>query len=363
MRGIAALIVALYHLGIGVEYVSPIRNGYLFVDLFFVLSGFIMCAAYGSRLRSGEDVRVFMIRRIGRLVPLLIFSTLAFVLAANLIVLLKRMATEFGYASLLRNPNALEWLIPNAAEIISTVTLTFSMGVFDDLILNTPSWSISVEFYAYVLFALLCLWLTGSRRLLAFSTAGVIGLVVTVWASVSVHDCLRLEGCMSLTYDFGFARAVYSFFLGTLAYYASRKMRTGYVSMQLAALAMLTLVFGIVDSSPGIAFILPLVFALLVLSVCTDAGPIARFLKPRPFQLLGLWSYSIYLMHMPLLLFFESLSTRLNGSGASAITLVTYVTMLLVISAWTYRHIEDPLRGWFNKLASRQIPRASRAHL
>src|SRR3954471_3680449 len=91
-RGIAAVIAALYHLHIGAHGISAIRNGYLFVDLFFVLSGFVIFAAYGSRMRNAQDLRSFLIRRIGRLLPLLLFSALAFVLTVNAIALAKTLA-------------------------------------------------------------------------------------------------------------------------------------------------------------------------------------------------------------------------------------------------------------------------------
>jgi peptidoglycan/LPS O-acetylase OafA/YrhL len=362
LRGIAALIVALYHLGIGAEHFALIRNGYLLVDLFFVLSGFIMCAAYGSRLATAEDLRVFLIRRFGRLFPLLVFSTLAFVVATNAIVLAKRVLLEHGYASLLSNPEALEWAIPSIAEVASTLTLTHSLGVFDRLILNTPSWSISVEFYAYVLFAALCLGLTGRTRLIVFGSAAVLGLVVTVWASLTVHDCVQQKGCMSLTYDFGFARAVYSFFLGALTWHASRRWKGGSAVMQAFALGMLALVFTLADAQPILAFVLPVVFALLVFSVCADAGPLSQLLKPRAFQLLGLWSYSIYLMHMPLLLFFENIARRVEGAAAGTALMIAFVAALLAVSAWTYRYVEDPLRAWFNRLAVRTPVPAGRAN-
>lgn len=360
LRGIAALIVALYHLGIGVQYFTVIRNGYLFVDLFFVLSGFIMCAAYGPRLANPCELRVFLIRRIGRLLPLLIFSTLVFVLFANALVLAKRILLEHGYGGLLSNPHALEWLVPTAAEIVATLTFTHSLGVFDDLILNTPSWSISVEFYAYVLFAALCLALAARMRLWAFAAASIAGLIVTVWASIVVHGCLQKQGCMSVTYDFGFARAVYSFFLGALAWHASRRMQGGHAWMQAGALLLLTLVFLLVDAEPALAFMLPAVFALLILSVCADSGPLARLLHPSPFQLLGLWSYSIYLMHMPLLLLFENIARRIEGAIAGGLLMLAFIAVLLAVSAWTYRYVEDPLRTWFNRLAVRpRLPAGS----
>jgi len=352
LRGIAALIVALYHLGIGAQQFSVIRNGYLFVDLFFVLSGFIMCAAYGRRLAGAEDLRMFLMRRIGRLFPLLVFSTLVFVLGWNMIVLAKRISLEHGYGAWLNNPGALEWLVPSTTEVLSTLTLTHGLGVFDHLILNTPSWSISVEFYAYILFAALCLGLAGRARLTAFALASLLGFVLSLWASTTVHDCLNRGGCLSLTYDFGFPRAVFSFFLGALAFHAGRHIRSGHAFLQVLALGLLAASLALVDAHRGLAFCLPFVYALLILSVGADTGPLAHVLKASGLQRLGLWSYSIYLMHMPLLLFFGNFASRAQGALQSSLVLLAFVAVLLAVSAFTYRYVEDPMRAWFNRLAA-----------
>lgn len=357
VRGIAALIVALYHLGIGTAHFSMLRNGYLFVDIFFVLSGFVMCAAYAATLNTSEHLRAFLIRRIGRLLPLLVFSTLFFVLVDNAIVLAKRIAMESGYANVLHSPNALDFRIPAVTEVLATVTFTHGMGVFDRLILNTPSWSISVEFFTYLLFAALCLLAADRTRIVVFALCSLFGGVVTVWASVEVHDCLVQKGCLSLTYDFGFPRAVLSFFLGALVYIASRRMRHRFDALQFVSAAALALVFAVVDALPFASFFLPPIFALLILSICSDNGPLARMLAPRPLQVLGQRSYSIYLMHMPLVLLFENFARRIEGNAASIALLVAYVVTLVIVSGWTYRFIEDPLRHWFNTLAFR--PRAT----
>ncbi|WP_019140841.1 acyltransferase family protein [Noviherbaspirillum massiliense] len=351
-RGIAALIVALFHLAVGAEHISLIRNGYLFVDLFFVLSGFVMCAAYGSTMKSTHDFRVFLIRRIGRLYPLLIFSTLVFVLAENVIVLLKQLAYAHGYASVLNNPAAREFAIPTATEILGTITLVHGMGVFDRLILNTPSWSISTEFYTYFLFAGLCLMLNGKARIVAFAVFSLIGFGISVWASTTIHACLQQKGCLSLTSDFGFLRCIYSFFLGAIVYQIAQRNRFNSSMLQIAGCLALFALLSLVDPFPWLAFVFPLCFALLILSVCTDQGWLAAILKRKPFQILGERSYSIYLLHMPLVLFFENIAKRVHDFLPSAAVLVAYVAVLVVISGWTFKFIEDPLRARFNRLAS-----------
>lgn len=366
MRGLAALIVALYHLGIGVEFVPFIRNGYLFVDLFFVLSGFIMCAAYADHLSKLDDLRIFLVRRIGRLLPLLVFSTVAYLAIANAIVLAKRVLLARGDSELIQNPDALAWIVPQFSEIITTLTFTHSLGVFDRLILNTPSWSISVEFYAYVLFAVLCLFLSAGARLYAFAIAAIIAFAITIWASVTVHDCLVRQGCMSLTYDFGFARAVCSFFIGALTWYASRHSSLSRIDArwwQRITLVMLAFVFYFVDRSPLLAFTLPFLFAILILACCEDRGPMAVAMRPKPLQYLGLWSYSIYLMHMPLLLVFGNLADRSQSVWGSFAIALSFVALLLAISALTYRYIEEPARAWFNRISGRRVVYRKTSHV
>ncbi|HZW23103.1 acyltransferase [Noviherbaspirillum sp.] len=354
VRGLAALLVALYHLKIGSEYFSLIRNGYLFVDLFFVLSGFVICAAYGDAMRSGADLRQFIWRRIGRLFPLLVFSTVVFVLGSNAIVLAKKLAVSAGHAGLLNNPGALEYLVPTAGEILATLTFTHSLGLFDELILNTPSWSISVEFYTYLLFALVCLLLTGAGRIVLLAVLSLAGLIISAWASVNIHDCIAAKGCLSLTYDFGLARSIHSFCLGALAFYSSRILKMNIPAIQITVMFALFLLLTLVDYVSIAAFAFPVAFAALVLSLSKDSGPLADALKPGLFQVLGQRSYSIYLMHMPLLLIFENLTKRVSGLVSSITVLVAYVLVLYVISGWTYRFVEAPMRDWFNRLVVRK---------
>lgn len=346
------MIVALSHLKIGEESFSVIRNGYLFVDLFFVLSGFVICAAYSASMRNIQDFRSFIIRRIGRLLPLLVFTSLIFVASMNMVVLGKKLAVATGHADLLRNPDAFTYFVPGIREIVATLTLTHALGFFDHLILNGPAWSISVEFYTYFLFAAICMVVTGRMRKAVFALLSIAGLAVLVWASISVHHCIEEGKCMALTYDFGYLRCVHSFFLGALAWYASRVVQLNIASVQFGAAAALGLMFAIVDDRPAAAFAFPAVFAVLILSLCNDLGPLAKLLRTRIFQRLGQRSYSIYLMHESLVLGFENFVRHAHSRLAQAAILLAYVCTIYVVSGWTYRYIETPFREWCNRLAA-----------
>ncbi len=352
-RGLAALIVALYHLKIGAQQWAMIRHGYLFVDLFFVLSGFVICAAYSNRLASAQDFRSFFIRRFGRLWPLLMFSTLVFILLQNGIVAAKQVAVASGHTALLGSPDALRFLPPDPWQLLAVATFTHALNLFDDLILNTPSWSISTEFVTYMLFALVCLSLRGRARLLTYALLALGSLGVSVWASVTLHQCLLEGGCLSLTWDYGVPRSAFSFFMGALCWHWSRGRVIDSNTWSLVGMLLLAILLALLDAHPALAFGFPFVFAILILSCCQDQGWLAALLKARPLQVLGERSYSIYLMHMPLLLFFENLVRRTDSSIARLAILAAFVAVLVLVSGWTYRFVEHPFRERFNRLAKK----------
>lgn len=350
-RGIAALFVALFHLGLGASFISPIRNGYLFVDLFFVLSGFLIFTAYSRKLESSQALRPFLIRRFGRLFPLLVFATVAYVTLQNLIIFAKNQAIELGYASLFRQPGVQDYNLPSAAEIFSTLTLTHSLGLFDKLVLNYASWSISTEFYTYVLFAALCFLLTGKARLGSFLLVCLSGCLLTAWASIKAHHCLEKGGCLDVSYDFGFARCISSFFLGALTCHFGRSVQFNANGLQLASGLMLALLFFLVDAYPWLAFGFPAICGIVVLSLSRDTGLLSALFKSRPFQMLGERSYSIYMMHPVVLLPLVSYRESIHGFLMVSSVMLGYVAVLVVVSGWTYRFIENPFRLLFNRMA------------
>jgi peptidoglycan/LPS O-acetylase OafA/YrhL len=124
----------------------------------------------------------------------------------------------------------------------------------------------------------------------------------------------------------------------------------------------LCILFAFADTLPEIAFAFPIAFAFLVLAISADTGPLPRALKLKLFQTLGQRSYSIYLMHMPLLLIFENLSKRAHGVMPLTAALLAYVVVLYVVSGWTYQWVENPFRIWFNRMATDSAQPAITAH-
>lgn len=358
-RGLAALFVAWYHVNIGSSHLAVVRGAYLFVDFFFVLSGFVIASAYTDRLGTPPQIKSFFIRRFGRLFPLLVFSTLCFLLAANALRLAKHAALALGYGGALAHPGELSFIMPGLPEALATMTMTQGLGFFDRLALSPVSWSISTEFHTYLLFALLCFLLRGRARIAAFALLAVGALALAIRASVVVHDCLNVGNCYDLTYDWGMARCVASVLIGALLFHGHRYVRVNADRWQAIALAVLAGFFYLAGRTPAVALASPLVFALAVFVLASDTGFAARMLQRPFFQMLGQRSYSVYMMH-PALLFFFTLATKPgHGPLASIAVLLVYFVVLIVVSGWTYRWVEDPLRNYFNRLAARSDARVA----
>jgi peptidoglycan/LPS O-acetylase OafA/YrhL len=354
-RGLAAMLVALFHLGLGEPAVLSIRAGYLFVDLFFVLSGFLICASYAGKLDRPSALPTFLVRRTGRLLPLLLVATLAYLLMLNAGVLVHRLldGTGAGAAAGAAHP----WMRPRLTELLATLTMTHSLGLFDHVILNYAAWSISTEFYAYLAFAALCLLLRGRARWLGFAALSAAAYLVSIWASVRVHGCLRWGGCMDLTFDYGYWRCLAGFFLGaSLSHLRMGRPAPALLALgQGASVIALLAMFLLSRRTPAVALAAPLLFACLLLSIRSDTGPLARLLGTAPLQMLGRYSYSIYLMHPVILLAWNAQRAHAVGWLGRGLFIAGYVALVLAVSGRTFRWVEDPMRRRFNRFAARRF--------
>jgi len=199
-RGIAACLVALFHLDAyshlyGVPF---LRNSWLFVDFFFVLSGFVIAANYQQRLLDGFGVGRFLFLRLGRLYPLH-FAMLVLFISWELLKVPRRiLIPELSSMALLSTPQE----APDT--ILANLLLIQSLHLYDFVTWNLPSWSISTEFYTYVIFAA-CLVGFRKHAWIALLLA-MIGAPVLI-ATLSEHN-------MATHYDWGIVRCVYGFAAG-----------------------------------------------------------------------------------------------------------------------------------------------------
>jgi peptidoglycan/LPS O-acetylase OafA/YrhL len=347
-RGLAALLVALFHFGLGEPAIVRIPAGYLFVDLFFVLSGFLICASYAHKLGSPGELPVFLVRRIGRLLPLLLVATIAYVAVADAGVFAHRLLDPAGAAP--------QWMWPTLKELLATLTMTHSLGLFDHVILNYAAWSISTEFYAYIVFALLCLLLRGRARLLAFAAVALLAWLVCAWASLELRQCLKWGGCLDLTFDYGYWRCLAGFFLGALLSQlkprGTQARGLAPALAQGAAFAALVAMFALVRRWPVLGLGAPLMFGVFLLSIRSDRGPLAALFGSAPLQVLGRHSYSVYLMHPVILLAWNAGRPHATSGVGKLLFACGYVALVWWVAGWTFRLVEDPMRRRFNRYAA-----------
>jgi peptidoglycan/LPS O-acetylase OafA/YrhL len=355
IRGISSLCVMLFHIQVlssGLLGHLPDRfvtNSYLFVDFFFVLSGFVIAAAYGDRLRSRRDLVIFGVRRFIRLWPLHV--------AMLLVLVLIELARLPFFSHVAANAVGMPFgPRERPSTILANLVLIQGLGVFSSTTWNVPSWSISVEFYCYAVFALSCL-LVGWRKPVAWLILALGGAVVLIDRSGSFMD---------VSYDFGFLRCIFGFFTGALTFLLYRRVaRAGVppglpIAEMLAAVAVLAFLGGV--ASGPTTYAAPLLFAIVIFVFAFEQGKLSVALNTAPMQWLGKISYSIYMVQWNVLTGFGlalHVLQRLHVVPAFDISLVqappfagdafvvAYMLMTCGIAALTWRYIEQPPQLWW----------------
>src|SRR5436309_2790145 len=351
-RGIAACLVALYHFRTRtyshLTDVALLRNSYLFVDFFFVLSGFVIATNYQQRLIEGFGIWRFALLRFGRLYPLHV-SMLG-------ILILHQIANSI---SGLRTIAPFQVPHQSADTIIANLLLIHSLGVFDFLTWNWQSWSISTEFYTYILYAL-AIGVIKDR----------IWRVLVPVVLLSPLALWFLVGNMDTTYDYGIIRCVFGFSAGVLVWNLHRTgwLRSG-TALELLSVALI-IVFVWSAGTTALSIGAPFVFAIAVLVFAAEAGAVSGALRKRVFLVLGALSYSIYMVHFEVAALLIGAAKLLEKTAGTAlfsgialgrerwegdVAFLIYFALVLFVSAITYRMIEVPGRAWFRRLAGSRL--------
>ena len=358
LRGMAALLVAVFHFEMAMGRFVPARismffeKSYLMVDLFFVMSGFIMLHVYGSGFSRGltkDNVRHFFVARFARTYPLHLFTLL-------LLVLIVRYLTNWG-----NPPIPLE----QPRDILPNVFLLQSFGVCHIYNWNIPSWSISAEWGAYILFPLLALWIgrrkTSASALLAVFVAAAYICIMYVLPRVNpLSPSTPVPHNLNTTFDYGYLRGIAGFVIGMLIYqlYHREGVRVVFGSDRATAVIVLLVIAGLHFAINDALVVL--LFAALVYNFAVNNGALHRVCNNRVMQYLGDISYSIYLMQIfPQEPF--SHGWRLPGVtgtargkfnidfGPGLFYCVIYLVLLVALASITYYMIERPCRKFINQ--------------
>jgi peptidoglycan/LPS O-acetylase OafA/YrhL len=353
IRGVAALLVVAYHQEFGPFYKFPFelssiffRRCYLMVDLFFVLSGFIISYVYlGGRQRplSWSETNSFLFARFARIYPLhVVTMTYALVFALASTMLLTAFGHDHGSVSA---SDLRDWVL-QLALIQAWIPQYYAW--------NIPSWSISAEMFAYLLFPIVAASHAYHRRLLE---AVLLAFSIAYYAYVATHG-----GSLDITAGSAPLRCLAGFGLGMIVY-VNRATVTRLSNRVLSFLQVIAMVWAVLALAYKVAdpLILP-AFALVVLTTWPDRGLVSRVLSRQPFEWLGEISYSVYLVHVPvgttLWLAWAHFEPKLGLTPpiTRGIWLTISFAAVLITSSLTYRYIEVPARRWL--MRSRREPPA-----
>lgn len=334
LRGLSALLVVLFHFhGPGLlGTLAIVRNGWLFVDLFFVLSGFVLAHGHAARLAGGDSIGRFLGLRLARIYPLhaaVLFAYLAAMLAAGQPFASPRSAGQF----------------------VEALALLHSAGAAPNH-WSLPSWSIAAEWWCYLLFALICA--RGGRATpWLFAAMAAAGLAVVA---------LYAPHWLNSSNDFGLFRGMAGFGLGALSRLGFDRWRLAGTGAEIVAV-LLALAFVGHAGAGRLTLAAPLVFVPLILIFARGQGRVSAALTHPVFVRLGLWSYGIYMVH-PLVqgrvydlldLLGDGRWTASDAGGAHmlvmpgwAADMVTLAMLAAVIAAAAiaYHLVEQPARRW-----------------
>jgi peptidoglycan/LPS O-acetylase OafA/YrhL len=285
-RGLCALAVAVFHLPL-VSHLTElglIRHAWLFVDFFFVLSGFILSHVYLPRLNEAAEIAPFMLRRFGRLWPLHIVMLGIFIL----LECGKLVAWQHGIRG-----EEVPFTASHAVSAIPTnILLIQAMGLQSLPTWNGASWSISTEIWVSLLFALIVLYARQWLLVLCAALAALSCLVVAYWSP----DFMQADG------TWAFFRCTFGFFVGVLAYSyfagpnAARR-RNSYMDALAECSAIAAIVAFVTIASGPWSLVGPLVFGVAVVVFSREEGPISLILKFKPLRRLGELSFAIYMVN------------------------------------------------------------------
>ncbi|WP_368772629.1 acyltransferase family protein [Pseudomonas aeruginosa] len=323
LRAIAVLAVILYHFK-----VPFFTGGFVGVDVFFVISGYLITKGISSQQKKGKfEFSEFYVRRVRRLIPALIFT----------------IATSYVASAILFSPNDFKQMSGSTVYALSGISNIFfwmESGYFDSASIVKPllhTWSLSVEIQFYIAWPIILLIFTRiTQKPLAVIAA------ITAIGTIAAYVFLRIDAIGSF---FLMPLRIHEFLFGALIVFLekNRVHRVAKKAFYLTGLALVITPIFVYESEktlfPGLAALVPVAgSALMILG--GDSAFTASPLRSWPATKIGEISYSLYLVHWPIFVFASYILMRdLSSTQTAAMLCVTF----LAAGALFY-FIERPFR-------------------
>jgi peptidoglycan/LPS O-acetylase OafA/YrhL len=329
LRGVGAGLILFGHsASLWGGYYPPI--GAVMVDLFFLLSGFVIAYAYEPKLRAGMGTAEFMQHRIVRLYPLYLLGAVLGLIVLSLLAL--REGKDIGFLFM--------QFFPALAGVPSPVL----GGVTSIYPLNPPSWTLFFELFANLIYALCFRWLRHTRVLIAVTAAFAVSLVIAVYYYDQIHIGMDWRHFFG-----GFARAGFGFFAGVLAFRLvgsptrTKRPASNWTFVLMVALPLICLFPVPADLRVHAELFVVIGLGIPILLLSQVMEPPARYVAL--FLSAGRISYAMYILHVPLAWLFLSQEWRFYLYGLAPPIPGLLLLALMIGIAWAAeKYYDRPVR-------------------
>lgn len=341
LRAIAVGTVVAFHAGL------PVPGGFLGVDIFFVISGFVITAMLGREWAKNQTLRfsTFYARRFRRLTPALAL------LVVGVVVLAAFIASPMGEQQITAKTGIGALLLSANIVIAKTTGGYFDAPAASNPLLNT--WSLSVEEQFYLIFPLVLFvgWKLAKKRATRFMPFLLVGVVGGISFAIAMleaagHTIPLLPSWLSGFY--GPTSRAWEFAAGAILALLAFKIeplmnsRIGLILGSLGVMGIAASLYLVDDQTiwPGPLTILPVMSTMcLLVAGYAESNAVSRFLGRSPFVHVGNISYSLYLWHWPFIVF--ALMLWPTAPGVAVIAAIASIVPSLI----SYRWLEQPIRN------------------
>ncbi|MFV0378306.1 MAG: acyltransferase family protein [Mangrovibacterium sp.] len=341
LRGVAALAVVIFHF---MEWVYPdhgenfIGHGFLAVDFFFCLSGFVIAYAYDQRLPK-IGLKEFAKSRLIRLHPLVVIGTVLGLVA----LLIDPFTNHFqGYS-------ALKIITITLCSLVVIPFPAMDERYFNLFGLNAPAWSLFWEYIANIVYGLFLVH-AGKKLLMILTGIAAAGILYTAWSAGNL-----MGGWSGETFFDGGIRVAYSFMAGMLVYRNNWLIKTRIGFIPLAILLLVVFMLPVFPFDWLVeALVVLVVFPLLVSLGAGSAlsGPMQRFCKFS-----GELSYPLYMTHYAGIWIFGNYWLKTGGDSPYLAWIIAGGVASMLVFAWlVMRFVDTPIRNYLTRKRLSHLP-------
>jgi peptidoglycan/LPS O-acetylase OafA/YrhL len=338
LRALAIVPVLIYHLNN-----SLMPYGYIGVDIFFLISGYLISTIISEKLKNKSfSIIEFYERRIKRIAPLyflIIFISIPFAI----FLLLPHQLTDFSQS------------IIASLFFLSNYFFYFEMDYFNPFVEYSPlihTWSLSVEEQFYLFFPALLILLNKFNNKIKICCLSILALI-------SMYYCYLIsETNISLAFYSSLSRAWELLFGVILSFVTIKKVNTKQKYLLnilgLISLFLLFIIFfgAIKFKHPGPFTILPIILTSIIILIADKASILNKILK-IPFLIhIGILSYSLYMIHQPIIAFIKVWNNK-YVEGFDILELLLVITLIYVLSLASYKLYEKPIR--YMKISRKKV--------